>query len=70
MTQLAKITFWEGNRQDWSCGKSASKNQSLGQCSEVPRKCQPRVDLLLKVLAKRCAHCNGLRLGGLKGFCF
>ena len=21
-------TFWEGNRQDWSCGKSTSKTQS------------------------------------------
>ena len=25
MTQPAKKTFWEGNRQDWICGKSTSK---------------------------------------------
>ena len=24
MTQLVKRTCWEGNRQDWSCGKSTS----------------------------------------------
>ena len=28
LIQLAKRTFWEGNRQDWSCGKSVSKTQS------------------------------------------
>ena len=28
-TQPAKKTFWEGNRQDWSCGKNISKTQSV-----------------------------------------
>ena len=37
MFLVAKTTFWEGNRRDWSCGKSTSQgpNHSLGQSVEV-----------------------------------
>ena len=72
MIQLAKITLWEGNRQDWNCGKSTSKTQPYPWTSALKcaRKIPSRVDFWLKVLAKIHANCSGLRLGGLSFFFF